>query len=333
MKKLLVLISTLILMITGVVGVGCGEPAHVHEYVNGICECGEKQEGYYTPGLTFSLKTDGSGYVVTKFDNKSGKVIIPEQYEGKPVLEIGPDAFLSCSKVANVTLPNTLKVIDDYAFYGSRIVSVTIPEKVERIGEGAFKDCIWLKEIIYSATNCGTFTKGTFDGSGTSVEEGITVTISKNVKAVPDFFLCPVANASSPFVTSIIFEDNGECETIGEQAFWDMRNTKVLTFGANSKIKEIKNSAFGNVGWRTELNDIVIPASVEKIGKYALAFIKLNKDPAKMIFENTDGWYYTTSNAEYNGKTGGTAITEADLLGKSPYAAFGGGNYLYRVDK
>ena len=254
MKKLLVLLSTLILIITGVVGVGCGAvvPEHVHEYVNGTCECGEMQEGYYTPGLTFALKADGSGYVVTKFDNKSGKVIIPEKYEGKPVVEIGPDAFLSCSKVANISLPNTLKVIGDYAFYGSRIVSVTIPENVEKIGEGAFKDCIWLKEIIYSATECKSVAEGeigVFDNVGTSVDNGVNVKITKNVKNIPAFLFNATKSGNAGNIVEIIFEDNSECLTIGDQAFFNLRRVARFSFGANSKVKEIGNSAFGNVAY------------------------------------------------------------------------------------
>ena len=60
---------------------------------------------------------------------------------------------------------------------------------------------------------------------------------------------------------------------------------------------------------------------------------KSNGKSTKIIFENAEGWYYTKSYENYNKKDGGTAITEANLLGKSPYAAFGGGNYLYRVEK
>ena len=54
----------------------------------------------------------------------------------------------SCTKIQSVTLPNTLKIIGDYAFYGcSSLTNITIPDSVTSIGYYAFDGCSNLNTI------------------------------------------------------------------------------------------------------------------------------------------------------------------------------------------
>ena len=70
-------------------------------------------------GLWYQLTTDGSGYVVTSLGNcKDKKIIIPEEYNGKPVVEIAPLAFYYCYSVVEVKMPNTITKIGYSAFEG-----------------------------------------------------------------------------------------------------------------------------------------------------------------------------------------------------------------------
>lgn len=61
-----------------------------------------------------------------------GDVQIPEKvgYESKTytVTVIGEQAFLNCEFLKSVTLPNSIKILEDYAFCGSTILKLHCPK-------------------------------------------------------------------------------------------------------------------------------------------------------------------------------------------------------------
>ena len=63
-------------------------------------------------------------------------------------LTIGKNAFYDCNKLESLSLPPTVKEIDDGAFMGcSNLISITLPESLLSIGELAFAGCTSLREI------------------------------------------------------------------------------------------------------------------------------------------------------------------------------------------
>lgn len=82
----------------------------------------------------------------------SGNVVIPSFviYEGDiyGVTGIGIDAFLQCSDLTSITIPNSVTSIGNHAFKGcTGLTSITIPESVTRIGDQAFFGCSKLSSI------------------------------------------------------------------------------------------------------------------------------------------------------------------------------------------
>ena len=82
----------------------------------------------------------------------SGDVVIPEnvKYNGivYRVTSIDMSAFLCCSELTSVTIPNSVASIGDGAFrYCTGLTSVVIPESVEVIGAEAFYGCSSLESI------------------------------------------------------------------------------------------------------------------------------------------------------------------------------------------
>ena len=61
--------------------------------------------------------------------------------------------FDRCTSLASVSIPNSVMEIGDGAFFGcTSLASVSIPESVKRIGEGAFGGCTSLAEIRFGGT-------------------------------------------------------------------------------------------------------------------------------------------------------------------------------------
>ena len=107
--------------------------------------------------VNYKLSEDGTHYIVSGVSGYSGslnKLEVPEKYceeeggELLPVTEIGYEAFMRCSSLYSVTLPDCIEKIDTRAFMGCGFTSFTIPESVTYIGFAAFGNCSSLKEIV-----------------------------------------------------------------------------------------------------------------------------------------------------------------------------------------
>lgn len=68
-------------------------------------------------------------------DTSLGKVALLDS-----MAEVPANSFNGCSSLKEIELPNQLKVIGDFAFYGAGISTVDLPEGVTKIGEYAFAE-------------------------------------------------------------------------------------------------------------------------------------------------------------------------------------------------
>ena len=79
---------------------------------------------------------------------EDGKLVLPEQINGKQVVEIGEHAIARRSSLKDVVIPESVKTIGQRAFSGcSSLTNLFIPAGVETIEEGAFTGCAATIEV------------------------------------------------------------------------------------------------------------------------------------------------------------------------------------------
>ena len=101
--------------------------------------------------LSYELSEDGAYYILTKAKNPFGadSVIIPNDYMGKSVREIGSTAFADCDNLTSVIIPDSITSIGNFAFADcDSLTSVLIPDGVTSIGSCAFWKCENLTSVM-----------------------------------------------------------------------------------------------------------------------------------------------------------------------------------------
>ena len=100
-----------------------------------------------------TYKVSGGKITITSCDKAtSGKLVIPDTIEGKPVTRIGDFAFVNCTSLTSITIPDGVTSIGFAAFRGcSSLTSITIPDSVTSIGDYAFMRCSSLTSITIGA--------------------------------------------------------------------------------------------------------------------------------------------------------------------------------------
>ena len=247
-------------------------------------------------GLWFSTDNDGKTCAVSSNGNGvySGNIVIPEAaiYNGKSykvtdisgsafvnctgltsvtipnsVTSIGYSAFNGCSGLTSVTIPNSVTYIGDFAFKGcSGLTSVTIPNSVTSIGSYAFDGCTGLTTVIFNAEKCTQWGTNTYPVFKTCTKLS-TLTIGKSVTTIPSYVFSGCTGLTSIVVDegNTKYDSRNNCNAIIETA------SNTLIFGCKGSIipnsvTSIGNDAFnGCIG----LTSVTIPNSVTSIGDYA----------------------------------------------------------------
>ena len=203
--------------------------------------------------LTFAIISEEEHTMeVSSCDVSATDVEIPARviYNGElyDVISIGEYAFLYCSSLTSITIPNSVTSIGDYAFsYCSSLTSVTIPNSVTSIGDDAFEFCSSLTSVTIpnSVTYigeaafyyCRSLTSITIPNSVTSIGtwafascyDLTSVTIGNSVTSIGEraFYQC----SSLTSVTCLA----ETAPSLGNNVFASTPSTKVLNipFGSD----------------------------------------------------------------------------------------------------
>lgn len=108
----------------------------------------------------------GAGGLITSYTGSGGNVVIPSTIGGRTVLGIAANVFQNKTNIDSVTMPNTLKRIEGYAFDGcTNLHSVTLNEGLEYLGRDCFARTTLLRDIWIPSTVV-EFARGVFYRSG-----------------------------------------------------------------------------------------------------------------------------------------------------------------------
>lgn len=260
-----------------------------------------------TEYLNFTLSDDGTYYIISSVKNTdilnycNNNLVLPSEYNGKPVREIGEKLFYagaggimeSIAKqkgTIKVTIPSgitdigkyafgyfggsgtefiiegeTLKNIGDNAFCRSKFSSVNIPNSVSSIGKEAFEYCTNLRKITIP-TSLQVLGGWAFNNctslSGSIVLPKTLYEMGQNVFA------------SCKNIDSVVWECSTSAIPYGAFNGCSNLNSFIMSDDAMSALTEIKGYAFYKC---SALSAFEFPTSLESIANYAFYYSGLKE--------------------------------------------------------
>ena len=199
-----------------------------------------------------------------KGEKTSGDIAITEGTKG-----IADAAFIGCSGLTSVTIPNSLTSIGDFAFEDcSGLTSVTIVNGVTSIGSNAFENCTGLTSVTIpnSVTSIGG---GAFSGCS-----GLTsVTIPNGVTSIGGGAFSGCSGLTSitipNSVTSIVGNPFPSCSKIKEILV--QSGNAYFTSSENGILFTKDKTLIITYPCARQGSDYTIPNSVTSIGDYAFS--------------------------------------------------------------
>jgi len=241
-------------------------------------------------GFEYTVLSDGTAQI-TDYHGFEEKVIIPSVLDGYTVTSIGKRAFSyeqwpapasvgiaqtrvsRFAKITEVTIPDTVTSIEDYAFiYCENLTGIIIPNSVKSIGGMAFAYCDSLSYLVI----------------GSSLQN-----IGTNA-----FSSCESLESIFVYENNEVYDSRDYCNAVIETS------TNTLVVGCKTtvipeSVTSIGDYAFYNKG----LDRANIPDSVTSIGEYAFAYNKnlygasissSVKSLEKGVFSNCESLKYLT---------------------------------------
>ena len=341
-----------------VTGVSAGKATITATAVGGLtAQCNITVVTETDGALTYSFSSYVKTAYVEKCDNSKigsdGSVVIPDEYAGYKITEIGYKAFENCTNLKSVAIGQNVGTIKGNAFYGcTGLTSITIPGNVEIVYGNAFEGCSGLTSVTleegirqiggYVFRDCTRLSEIEIPDTVTTIGLGAffnctslsTVIIGSGVTSIEDntFYKCPITSLTNrstvtpkiEYINAIYVQDEdptkpkiGEIYTsIGERAF---KGTGVKTVVIPANITSIGYQAFDSCDGLTE---ITIPDTVKSIGSEAFNNCKnLKKVTINSGVESIEKTAFSgcpiTDLDNYSGLSFNVAYTSAMYKGES----------------
>lgn len=234
-----------------------------------------------------------------------------ERVELTSVITLSDYAFLDCSNIKYIALPDTLLTIGNGAFSGcTSINELFIPDSVMIIGSAAILNCTGLSELFIPASvemmgdnilgGCSALEEITVpfvgnvraDGNGLAYMFGSGIPESlKKVVITDDYIICSEEFAYCNYIEEIVIES--AVTEIGNSAFIGCMALKSITLP--DSVERINDFAFDDC---RNLLSIVLPTSLNHIGESAFLncyklyeVYNLNEEIISVVEGGTDHGY------------------------------------------
>ncbi len=222
------------------------------------------------PASAYDFEVDGFYYNVISFTDftcavtnngsygiYSGDITIPDvvTYNSRElkVVEIGQDAFRSCSQLDHVIIGNNVTAIGNFAFESSSVEEVVLGESVESIGDYAFQDCRSLTKLTLN------------DNLKRIGHQAFLYTSKLGEVILPEGFES-IGNYAFRFSGITTISIPSTVSSLGSYCFDGAKSLTSVDF--KGSLESIPNNCFSNT---TGLVSISIPPSVVTIGGEAFS--------------------------------------------------------------
>ena len=186
------------------------------------------------------------------------EIIIPSVYNGLPVSRIGYKAFEYCGYFVSITIPDSIKSIEERAFDKcENLETIVMGNGVTSIGMYAFADCKTLKNITIPSS-----VKSIAEGAFSCCSNLEKIVIPNSVTTIGDRLFEGCSSLASVTLPSNL-------RVINEYMFYscDSLKTVVIPDGVTS----IERKAFA---FCDSLTTVIIPQSVKNIGGNVFTYCK-----------------------------------------------------------
>lgn len=232
-------------------------------------------EGNLSGPYEYEIKGNGT-IVITGFDwssQGSNDIYVPQMINGYTVTEIGEGAFSDPS--ANIThpvgtpvvvvLPDSITIINNRAFYCTRITSINISKNIKKIGSGAFAGCVNLTQFTVDPENnvYATIDDVIYDKTqrmlvsfplGKEMETAM-FNIPDGIKGIDDYAFY----TGGMVLNELKVQLPESIEQIGDYAFYGFSNLSTGDLATNE------------YGMLSNTATYHLPEALEEIGEYAFA--------------------------------------------------------------
>ncbi len=258
-------------------------------------------------GYTFIAK-DGKGYLFA-YEGTEENIILPTSFELNGVTYVTYDIY-SCAlknndKIKSVTIPGTVKVICEQAFYGcTKLTDVVMEEGLEYIDGGAFDSCSALENMSIPSSLIGIRGSSSY-GSFGNLNYYKSDYGDKYLGNENNHYLVFVKARGSNISTLNIEAD---CKILAPYSASSIAYDYDCTVTLPEGLKYIGANAFSSC---YKLKNVVFPSTLEYIGDYAFNNAGMLQ---KVLLENTNveyiGYYAFNTAGDSNHKLATITLPE-----------------------